>query len=204
MTQALFLALDGVDGTGKSTQCRLLAEWLCSLGRTVTECTDPGGTAVGQRIRQLLLDERGEMSVRCEMFLFMASRAQLVEEVIRPALQAGHVIVSDRFLLANVVYQGHAGGLDPQHIWDIGRAATGGLLPDRTLVLDLPIEVAAQRRKAMADRMESKGDDFQRRVRAGFLAEARLQPDRIRVIDASPCVDVVQNAIRQAVNDLVQ
>jgi dTMP kinase len=151
-----------------------------------------------------LLDERQQMSVGSEMFLFMASRAQLVDEVIRPALAAGQVVVSDRFLLANVVYQGHAGGLDPQRIWDIGQTATGGLLPDLTLVLDLPVEISLQRRKTTADRLESRDLDFHRRVRDGFLTEARLRPDRIRVIDARPDIETVHQAICQAVQGLHQ
>src|SRR5271168_1096942 len=113
MAHAVFLSLDGLDGTGKSTQCRLLAAWLRAQGRQVVSCADPGGTAAGDIIRSLLLEHRGELDVACEAFLFMASRAQLVSEVIRPALADGQIVVSDRFLLANVVYQGHAGGLDP-------------------------------------------------------------------------------------------
>src|SRR5262245_2337202 len=101
-----FISLDGIDGTGKSTQCRLLADWLRAQGHQVVECADPGGTPIGDVLRGLLLDHRREMTVACEAFLFMASRAQLVAEVIRPALKAGQVVVSDRYLLANVVYQG--------------------------------------------------------------------------------------------------
>src|SRR4051794_4466548 len=113
MPRGVFLSLDGLDGTGKSTQCRLLADWLRARGHSVTECADPGGTSVGEVIRGLLLDHRRQMSLACEALLFMASRAQLVTEVIQPALDAGQVVLADRFLLANVVYQGHAGGIDP-------------------------------------------------------------------------------------------
>src|SRR6516165_2710992 len=177
--RGLFLSLDGLDGTGKSTQCRLLADWLRDRGREVTLCSDPGGTAVGDVIRTLLLEHRGEMALACEMFLFMASRAQLTAEVIRPALDAGRVVVADRYLLANVVYQGHAGGLDPERLWDIGRLSTGGLEPDLTIVLDLPPEEARQRRGRPADRMERRADGYQERVRDGFLTEARRHPERI-------------------------
>src|ERR1700681_4322034 len=116
MPRPLFISLDGLDGTGKSTQCRLLAEWLRHRGFLVTECADPGSTAVGDLIRDILLDHRHEMILPCEAFLFMASRAQLTAEVIRPALAAGRAVVADRYLLANVVYQGHAGGLDPDRL----------------------------------------------------------------------------------------
>jgi dTMP kinase len=199
MTQPLFLSLDGLDGTGKSTQCRLLAEWLRGRGHVVVECTDPGGTPIGDIVRGLLLDRRQELTLPCEAFLFMAGRAQLVAEVIRPALAAGQVVVSDRFLLANVVYQGHAGGLDPAQLWDMGRLSTGGLEPDLTLVLDLPVEMALARRGRTADRMESRGIDYQERVRQGFLREARRRPGCIRLIDARPPAAKVQECIRQEV-----
>jgi dTMP kinase len=202
MSPGLLLSLDGLDGTGKSTQCRLLADWLRSQGRNVMVCKDPGGTHAGDVIRSLLLDleHRGDLSIPCEAFLFMASRAQLVAEVIRPALADGQVVICDRFLLANVVYQGHAGGLDPASLWTTGHLATGGLEPNLTIVLDLPVEVALQRRGRPADRMEEREDAFHVRVRAGFLEEAARRPDRIRVVDASPAVEVVQQRIRQEVS----
>src|SRR4051812_18910546 len=120
MAAGLFLSLDGIDGTGKSTQCRLLADWLRGRGRAVVACVDPGGTPLGQEVRQILLSGRYHPTPACEALLFMASRAQLVDEVIRPALERGEVVVSDRFLLANVVYQGHAGRLDVDLLWQVG------------------------------------------------------------------------------------
>jgi dTMP kinase len=197
MRSGLFLSLDGLDGAGKSTQCRLLAEWLRGQGHAVVTCADPGGTAIGERIRELLLHR--EMTLACEALLFMASRAQLVAEVIQPALESGQTVISDRFLLANVVYQGHAGGLDPEEICSIGRFATGGLEPDLTLVLDLPLELARSRQKATADRLESRNDVYHCRVRDGFLAEARRRPERIRVVDASGSIQAVQEEIRREV-----
>src|SRR5579884_2726193 len=156
MPLGLFLPLDGLDGTGKSTQCRLLADWLRACGHAVTLCADPGGTPVGQQLRDILLSHRHELALPCEALLFMASRAQLVADVIRPALDAGQVVVSDRFTLANVVYQGHAGGLDPDELAAVGRFAAGGLEPDLTVVLDLPSELAAARRGRPADRVEAR------------------------------------------------
>jgi len=199
MARAPFISLDGLDGTGKSTQCRLLAEWLRQRGHAVTECADPGSTAIGEVIRDLLLDRRREMALPCEAFLFMASRAQLAAEVIKPALEAGRVVLSDRYLLANVVYQGHAGGLDPDTLWQMGRVATGGLEPDLTIVLDLPIEIALSRLSGPADRMESRASSYHARVRSGFLAEAQRRPERIRVIDASQPIAAVQERIREEV-----
>ncbi len=203
MSNGLFISLDGVDGAGKSTQCRLLADWLRVQGRNVVVCHDPGGTDLGQKLREILLNYRGVMSLTAEALLFMASRAQLVSEVIRPALAAGQIVICDRFLLANVVYQGHAGGLDPAELWSVGLFATGGLEPDLTIVLDLPLETAFARRKPSADRMESRGLDYFARVRAGFLAEAQRRPERFCVVDASASVDSVQAGMRGAIMKLL-
>lgn len=196
MPRPLFISLDGLDGTGKSTQCQLLAEWLRKQGQEVVECTDPGGTTVGEAIRELLLGRRDDMSLPCEAFLFMASRAQLTAEVIRPALAAGKTVLADRYLLANVVYQGHAGGLDPDRLWEIGRLATGGLLPDLTFVLDLPVDSAMSRRTGPADRVESRDLAYHTRVREGFLAEAQRHPDTIQVVDAAQPIQKVHEQIR--------
>jgi dTMP kinase len=204
MRDGLFLSLDGIDGTGKSTQCRLLAEWLRERGCDVVSCVEPGGTPVGQELRQIVLSHRHDLTPECEALLFMASRAQLVHEVIRPALRRGAVVVSDRFLLSTVVYQGHAGRLDVDQLWEVGQLSTGGLEPDLTIVLDLPVERALERRQARsADRMESKPIEFHRRVRDGFLVEAGRNPERIHVVDASPGVEVVQAEVRRQVAPLL-
>lgn len=194
-----FVSLDGIDGTGKSTQCRLLADWLRGRGRTVTQCADPGGTPFGDVLRGLLLDHRREMTVACEAFLFMASRAELVARVLRPALEAGGAVVADRFLLANVAYQGYGGGLDVDELWRTGRLATGGLEPDLTIVLDLPLDAAFARRGRAADRMEDRAREYHVRVREGFLTEASRRPERIRVLDAGPSVEDVHRQISRLV-----
>jgi dTMP kinase len=199
-TRGPFLSLDGLDGAGKSTQCRLLAQWLRQQGLTVIECADPGGTELGQILRGLLLDHRWQISLPSEALLFMASRAQLTQEIIQPALQAGQTVLADRFLLANIVYQGYGGGLDTAKLYDLGLFATVGLEPDLTLVLDLPLDRARIRRRGDTDRMEGRDDLFHERVRAGFLAEAAKRPDRIVVIDAARGVDIVQENIRAEVS----
>lgn len=198
MTRGLFLSLDGLDGTGKSTQHRMLAEWLHSTGRDVVACVDPGGTPLGQQLRQILKHGDYSLSTECEALLFLASRAQLVSEVIRPALDAGKVVLSDRFLLANVVYQGHAGRLDVEQLWQVGKLSTGGLEPDLTLLLDLPLDEALLRRGRPADRMESKPREYHERVRQGFLLEASRRPNVV-VIDARPGIDEVQRQLRSQV-----
>lgn len=204
MPRPAFISLDGLDGTGKSTQCRLLVEWLTAQKVPVVACADPGGTALGQELRKLLLFGREHrIATTTEALLFMASRAQLVEEVIRPALDLGQVVISDRFLLANVVYQGWAGRLPIPELWSIGRFATGDLEPDLTLVFDLPTEIAKERRKREADRMEDRPDDYFDRVQKGFVAEAGTRPDKCRVIDATPDADTVQRAVRREVARLL-
>src|SRR5207244_10539935 len=140
-------------------------------------------------VRSLLLDRRDLAIGRpAEAFLYMAARAQLVEECIRPALARGQTVVCDRYLLANVVYQGHAGGLDVDELWRVGRLATGGLEPDLTIVLDLPVELTSARRMRPGDRMESRNREFHERVRAGFLEEASRRPELICVLDATQYV----------------
>jgi dTMP kinase len=209
MPKPVFLSLDGLDGTGKSTQCRLLVDWLAAQKVPVTACADPGGTAIGQELRKLVLFGREHrIATTTEAMLFMASRAQLVDEVIRPALGRGEVVVSDRFTLANVVYQGHAsegraGGMKPEDLWAIGRIVTGGLEPDLTLVFDVPLEVALARRSRDADRMEERDLEFHQRVQTGFRYEAGRRPDLHRLIDATPDTDTVQRAVRTEVARLL-
>ncbi len=196
----MFLSLDGIDGTGKSTQVQLLAETLRGWGRTVTTCADPGGTELGSEIRAILLHGRQlSMSLRTEALLFMASRAELVDRVIAPALARGETVIADRYLLANVVYQGHAGGLMADDLWTLGRFATAGVLPDFTVLLDLPIELAKTRRKGKADRMESRDDAYFERVRQGFLNEAAHNPEKFVIVDASPSVAEVRAIIAEVV-----
>jgi dTMP kinase len=200
MSRPVFLSLDGLDGTGKSTQCRLLVEWLTAQKVPVTACADPGGTALGQELRKLLLFGREHrIGTTTEALLFMASRAQLVEEVIRPALGRGEVVVADRFLLANVVYQGHAGGLSAGDLWHVGAFSTGGLEPDLTIVFDLAPDLAVARRGREADLMEQRGEDYFQRVRTGFMFEAGRNPARYRLVNAAPDKDTVQKEVRGAV-----
>lgn len=196
----MFISLDGADGVGKSTQVELLRGWLESRGHDVVACRDPGATALGERIRDLLLHaDDVSISRASELLLYMAARAQMVAEVIRPALEAGRTVVSDRYLLASVVYQGHAGGLDTEAIWSVGRMATGGLLPDLTIVLDAPPAATEARMQRAWDRMERQGDAFRAKLRAGYLIEAAGRHDSIVVIDASRSIEEVQSDIQQAV-----
>ena len=196
----MFFSIDGGDGAGKSTQIALLCQWLRETGRDVVACRDPGSTPLGEAVRRILLD-RLDLHIhrRSEMLLYMAARAQMTEEVIRPALASGKIVVADRYLLSNVAYQGYGGGLDVATLWEVGRVATGGLAPDLTLLLDMPAEAAAARLDRPLDRMEQQGAAFHARVREGFLAEAARRPQEIVVVDASRTVEQVQADIRAAV-----
>ena len=201
----MFISFDGVDGVGKSTQTELFVAWLREQGHSVVTCRDPGSTELGERLRSLVLKATDiKINAESEMLLYMAARAQLVSEVIQPALAAGQYVVSDRFLLANVVYQGHAGGLNPQSIWNVGKIATAGRQPDLTIVLDMPLEKAVGRIGRELDRMEAKGMEFLQRVREGFLSEAEDAPEQIKVINADQQIDEVQAGIRQAVRACIE
>jgi dTMP kinase len=194
----MFFSFDGIDGVGKSTQMRLFREWLEQRGNAVTVCRDPGGTPLGEAIRGLLLDRIDlAMQPRAEMLLYMAARAQLVDEFIRPAIEQGQVVVSDRFLLANIVYQGYAGGVAVDAVRAVGQIAVDGVQPRRVFLLDMDVDLALSRIQRPPDRMEARGRDFMRRVRDGFLREAALHPEQIKVIDASRDIESVQADIRQ-------
>lgn len=193
----MFFSFDGIDGVGKSTQMELFVDWLRRLGRHVTTCRDPGSTELGEKLREILLQQSNTLiGRRAEMLLYMASRAQLVDQVIRPALEAGQIVVSDRFLLANVVYQGHAGGLAVEDLWSVGQVAVDGLQPTRIFLLDMEVAAAARRMDREPDRIESQGADYMQKVRQGFLAEAARRSE-IAVIDAGREIELVQADIRR-------
>jgi dTMP kinase len=202
----MFFSFDGIDGVGKSTQLRLFCDWLEAQGRKPVVCRDPGTTPLGEQIRQILLasSEATLISPRTEMLLYMAARAQLVEEIIRPALAAGRTVVSDRFLLANVVYQGYAGGLDVATVRQVGAAAVAGVVPGCTFLLDMDPAAALARVERELDRVESRGADYRERLRQGFLAEASLMGPAVRVIDAARGIDAVQDELREIARELLR
>jgi dTMP kinase len=201
----MFFSFDGIDGTGKTTQMRLLCEALRAHGLEIVTCRDPGSTPVGERIREILLtrDDATPIGRRSEMLLYMAARAQLVDDVIRPAIEAGKVVVCDRYLMANVVYQGHAGGLDADEIRAVGKVATGGILPDCVFLLDMDPEAARRRLSRPLDRMESQGLEYSRKLRDGFLREAARPESRARVIDGNRSSEIVHADIRRIAFELL-
>jgi dTMP kinase len=211
--RGVFITLEGPDGAGKGTQGRLLVEHLRRTGREVLYTREPGGSAVGERIRQVLLDEaHREMAPETEMLLFAASRAQFVREVVRPALARGVTVISERYVDASLAYQGYGRELDLATVRLVNAVATGDLAPDLTLLLDIDPDLGLARARAAAgkggatgrgDRLEQETRAFYQRVRAGFLQLARESPQRFVVIDAAGDVSAVQAAIVRAVDGLL-
>jgi dTMP kinase len=191
-----FIVFDGPDGSGKTTQFRRLVEVARGAGLDPCEVREPGGTSIGERIRAVLLEHSDEpMSTRCEMLLYMASRAQLVERRIVPALAAGRPVLADRFVSSTLAYQGHAGGLPEGQIRQAAAIATGGLEPDLVLIFDVDERTAASRLNPLLDRMEAKGRAFHAKVREGYLAQARAEPGRYAVIDATAAEESVWGSV---------
>jgi dTMP kinase len=207
MTSGRFITFEGMDGCGKTTQLRILANTLRESGRPVVETVEPGGTEIGQQIRRILLDPANSaIHPRTELLLYFGSRAQNVEQVIRPALAAGRTVLCDRFTDSTLVYQGCGRGLDSSVVLDLDRIACQGLKPDVTVLIDIDLETSlarARRRNQRTDSSESRIDEeshaFHERVRRGYLALAEREPERFKVIDGRAPVAEVANAIREAV-----
>lgn len=202
--RALFIVMDGVEGCGKSTQIALLAERLRAQGRDVLVTHEPGGTPVGERVRELLLDPRyPEMTPLTEMLLFCASRAQHCAQVIGPALKARRVVLCDRFGSATAAYQGHAGDVGPDVVEAVNRVATAGLEPDLLIILDLDAALGLRRkygdRAASGDRIEEKSATFHRAVREGFLEHARRSGERAVIVAADGRPETVHDEILKLV-----
>lgn len=200
----MFIVMEGGDGVGKSTQLSLLQKDLEQRGYRVTVCREPGSTRLGEAIRHILLYERSVTIDRMsELLLFMAARSQVTSEVIRPALSRGEVVLADRFLLSSIVYQGYAGGLDVDSLWEIGRIATGDLRPDLTILLDMPTEESRRRLLGELDRLESESRFFHERVREGFMKEASRSESGIWVLPASQSVEELHRQIFARVEKLL-
>jgi dTMP kinase len=200
----LFVTFEGGDGVGKSTQAALLEDWLRAQGRHVVRTREPGGTDVGQRVREIVLHHRGHIDARAEALLYAADRAHHVATVVRPAIARGDVVIQDRYLDSSVAYQGAGRVLDPQQVRDLSLWAADGLLPDVTVLLDLD-ETSARRRldadDKPFDRLEAEQAEFHARVRAAFLTLADAEPARFLVVEASLPVDEIAALVRARVAD---
>lgn len=200
-----FVTFEGGDGSGKSTQARLLAEWLRDAGRTVLHTREPGGTDLGKELREIVLHRRGHVAPRAEALLYAADRAHHVATVVRPALERGEVVIQDRFLDSSVAYQGAGRILEPGEIRELSLWAAEGLLPDLTVLLDLDESTGRarlDRSRDRYDRLEAEEARFHARVREGYLALAAAEPDRFLVLDATRPIDELRDAIRRRVSDL--
>jgi dTMP kinase len=199
----MFITLEGPEGSGKTTQIAPLAEYLRQQGYTVLITREPGGTPISEQVRTIIMEMKNQsMSPRAEILLFCAARAQLVEEVIRPALQAGTVVISDRYADSTLAYQGYGHGLDRTALRQILAFATGGLQPDLTVLMDLDPAQGLERRrtgKGEWNRLDAFTLEFHRRVRQGYLEMAALEPARWQRIDAGQAPDVIQTQLRQLV-----
>jgi dTMP kinase len=198
-----FFVIDGIDGCGKTTQTKLLSEALISKGYHVTTVRDPGGTTISEQIRKIILSNDNHlMCAKTELFLYTASRMQLIEEILRPKREAGEIIVSDRFFTSTIAYQSFGGGLPLDFVKTVVSASVKDFLPTATFIIDLPIEVAEERLDAVRDRMELKSMEFKNKVRNGFLKQAAENKDIIP-IDGTLSVNVIHKAIMGVVNELL-
>ena len=206
-----FITFEGPEGGGKSTQVQTLAEWLRKQGKKVVVTREPGGTRMSELIRALVRDEMEDPPVtRCEVLLFLAARAQVVSQVIRPALARGEWVVCDMFADSTFAYQGYGRGIDVQLLKNFNDFVTEGLVPDLTILLDVPPEVSRTRLAARqastsdtGDRIEAAGEMFHRRLREGFLDLAKAEPKRFTVIDASKSIDKVAAAVQKMVQRIL-
>ncbi|MEY4654904.1 MAG: dTMP kinase [Rhodoluna sp.] len=202
----LFISFEGIDGVGKSTQADLLEKYLVGLGKTVIRTLEPGGTEVGVEIRKILLHHRGELAPRAEAALFAADRAHHVASKIRPALERGEIVITDRYFDSSVAYQGAGREMSMDEVRNLSLWAVGGLLPDLTVLLDLPADVARSRRNKTGtepDRLESEKIEFFERARQAYLSLASAEPDRFLVVDAAADVEQMQEIIRTRVSGLI-
>jgi dTMP kinase len=199
----MFITLEGPEGSGKSSQLPVLAEFLRQQGRAVLTTREPGGTPIGEQVRSVIMNLKNTgMDPRSEILLFCAARAQLVEEVIRPTLARGEIVLSDRYADATLAYQGYGHGLSLTVLRQLLNFATGGLSPDLTLLMDLPSEEGLRRKRSSGgewNRLDAYELAFHQRVRRGYLELARQEPDRWCIIDATLPPEMVQLALRQAV-----
>lgn len=202
MTQGLFITFEGPDGCGKTTQMNLLAQYFEKKGKKVVLTREPGGKGLGEKVREILLNYDGEVSDRCESFLFLADRAQNIDIIVKPAVKQGEIVLCDRHIDSTVAYQGYGRGLDINEINMLNNLATGGKKPDLTLVFDVDIETSMKRVGKEKDRMESAGTEFHNRVRNGYLELATQEPDRIKVLDATKTIEEIHEKVIEIIEKL--
>ena len=200
MQKGLFITFEGSDGCGKTTQIKMLKDYLENSGYDVVLTREPGAKGLGEKVREILLNYDGEVSDRCESFLFLADRAQNIDTIVNPAVKAGKIVLCDRHIDSTAAYQGYGRGLDLERINMLNKLATDGKMPDLTLVFDIDVETSMQRVGKNKDRMESAGVEFHNKVRNGYLEIAKLNPERVKVIDGRETIEKVFENVKSVVN----
>lgn len=203
MQKGLFITFEGCDGCGKTTQLELLAKYLQDKGYDVIVTREPGAKGLGEKLREILLNYDGEVSSNCESFLFLADRAQHIDTIVKPAIDAGKIVLCDRHIDSTAAYQGYGRGLDLEQINYLNNIATSGLKPDLTLLFDVDIETSMARVGKNKDRMESAGIEFQEKVRRGYLELAKKEPERIKVFDSGKTIEQLHQEVLGTIAPLV-
>ena len=206
--KGIFITFEGIDGSGKDTQAKLLAKYFKNEGYSVIRTREPGGTSIGEKIRKILLSPKiSRVDQRAEVLLFAASRAQIVSNIIKPALEKGKIVISNRYVDSSYAYQGIARKMGLDWVIEINKWATQGLLPDITFFLDIPEELGLKRvdkSRNIRDKIEKDGEIFQKKVREGYYKLAKLFPERYRIIDANRNEDLIQKDIKKEVNKFIK
>ncbi len=200
MQKGLFITFEGADGCGKTTQLNMLRDYLIDKGFDVLTTREPGAKGLGEKVREILLNYDGEVSNRCESFLFLADRAQHIDIIVNPAIEKGQIVLCDRHTDSTVAYQGYGRGLDIERINMLNNLATAGRVPDLTFVFDVDIETSMKRVGKEKDRMESAGNEFFNRVRFGYLEIAKHEPQRVKVIDSTKSIDEVFEQVKSIID----
>lgn len=203
MSKGLFITFEGADGCGKTTQIKLAAEYLKNKGYDVILTREPGAKGLGEQLREILLNYDGIVSDRCESFLFLADRAQHIDTIVVPAVDAGKIVLCDRHIDSTVAYQGYGRGQDIEQINKLNMIATNNRKPDLTIVFDIDVETSMSRVGSEKDRMESSGTEFFNKVRHGYLEIAKQEPQRVRILDSAKSIEEIHESVIKLINSLV-
>ena len=203
--KGIFITFEGSEGSGKSTQIEMIKRFLKKKGKKVLFVREPGGVKISEKIRRILLDVTNKsMGAECETLLYMAARAQLVEEMIKPALKKGKIVLCDRFLDSTIAYQGYGCGVDIKHIKTVGIFATQGILPDLTIVFDIPAQKGLSRIQRTKDRIERRDIAYHNKVRIGYLRIARKEPQRVKVIKVNKDKEAIHRIVQKEINRILK
>ncbi|MEE3348455.1 MAG: dTMP kinase [Candidatus Gastranaerophilaceae bacterium] len=201
--KGLFITFEGVDGCGKTTQLKLLSEYLKNHGYEIVITREPGAKGLGEKIREILLHYDGEVSSRAESFLFLADRAQHIDKIVNPAVESGKIVLCDRHTDSTIAYQGYGRGVDIEQLSVLNLLATDGKKPDLTFVFDIDVETSMSRVGAEMDRMESSGIEFFNKVRNGYLDIAKNEPERVKVINANRTVTDISKEVVSIISEII-